>query len=304
MQNKELLFSWWRRVASKGLWRKGRQASQLVLLAETSALVSCERCRLSSMEEKRKEKSLVFPHWLSEILSVLIREWRRNCLRVKYIEYQVRVWAFSFCSSVPSLSNTFVSSTCILLHAVSFSQVIIEDIGNKCVYQFPVGRWFALDEDDGKIQRDILVGGTEATGKVMLYPWWEMQRHKGLVASSHIFPTRTSARAPAEGQLLVADSSVPELSSHVPPAQIPGESMQDLHADLSRNAPGWENDGQRMKDSVLLRVFHQHSERRQLFPQPLCCLTVMHIYGLGSYAFFYNTRTSVGVESHLQDSGW
>ena len=45
--------------------------------------------------------------------------------------------------------------------------MIIEDIGNKCVYQFPVGRWFALDEDDGKIQRDILVGGTEATGKVM-----------------------------------------------------------------------------------------------------------------------------------------
>uniref|UniRef100_A0A8C3PSX0 Lipoxygenase homology domains 1 n=1 Tax=Calidris pygmaea TaxID=425635 RepID=A0A8C3PSX0_9CHAR len=46
------------------------------------------------------------------------------------------------------------------------SKVIIEDIGNKCVYQFPVGRWFALDEDDGKIQRDILVGGTEATGIV------------------------------------------------------------------------------------------------------------------------------------------
>ncbi|KAM6034199.1 lipoxygenase homology domain-containing protein 1 [Chlamydotis macqueenii] len=45
-------------------------------------------------------------------------------------------------------------------------KVIIEDIGNKCVYQFPVGRWFALDEDDGKIQRDILVGGTEATGIV------------------------------------------------------------------------------------------------------------------------------------------
>ncbi|KAM6301572.1 lipoxygenase homology domain-containing protein 1 [Podargus strigoides] len=46
------------------------------------------------------------------------------------------------------------------------AKVIIEDIGNKCVYQFPVGRWFALDEDDGKIQRDILVGGTEATGIV------------------------------------------------------------------------------------------------------------------------------------------
>ncbi|PKU31386.1 hypothetical protein llap_18310 [Limosa lapponica baueri] len=42
----------------------------------------------------------------------------------------------------------------------------IFDIGNKCVYQFPVGRWFALDEDDGKIQRDILVGGTEATGSL------------------------------------------------------------------------------------------------------------------------------------------
>lgn len=85
MQNKELPFSWWRRVASIGLWREGRQASQLVLLAETSALVRCERCRLSSMEEKRKEKSLVFAHWLSEILSVLIREWRGSCLRVTYI---------------------------------------------------------------------------------------------------------------------------------------------------------------------------------------------------------------------------
>ncbi|GAB0202683.1 hypothetical protein GRJ2_002733900 [Grus japonensis] len=43
------------------------------------------------------------------------------------------------------------------------TKVIIEDIGNKCVYQFSVGRWFASDEDDGKIQRDILVRGTEAT---------------------------------------------------------------------------------------------------------------------------------------------
>ncbi|XP_034956813.2 lipoxygenase homology domain-containing protein 1 [Zootoca vivipara] len=46
------------------------------------------------------------------------------------------------------------------------TKVIIEDIGNKCIYNFPCGRWFALDEDDGKIQRDILVGGTEATGIV------------------------------------------------------------------------------------------------------------------------------------------
>ncbi|XP_025021880.1 lipoxygenase homology domain-containing protein 1 [Python bivittatus] len=46
------------------------------------------------------------------------------------------------------------------------AKVIIEDIGNKSVYEFPCNRWFALDEDDGKIQRDILVGGTEATGIV------------------------------------------------------------------------------------------------------------------------------------------
>uniref|UniRef100_A0A8C6Y609 Lipoxygenase homology PLAT domains 1 n=1 Tax=Naja naja TaxID=35670 RepID=A0A8C6Y609_NAJNA len=45
-------------------------------------------------------------------------------------------------------------------------KVIIEDIGNKSVYEFPCYRWYALDEDDGKIQRDILVGGTEATGIV------------------------------------------------------------------------------------------------------------------------------------------
>ncbi|XP_029436484.1 lipoxygenase homology domain-containing protein 1 [Rhinatrema bivittatum] len=45
-------------------------------------------------------------------------------------------------------------------------KVIIEDIGNKTIYEFPVSRWFAMDEDDGKIQRDILVGGTEATGIV------------------------------------------------------------------------------------------------------------------------------------------
>ncbi|XP_044287456.1 lipoxygenase homology domain-containing protein 1 isoform X2 [Varanus komodoensis] len=46
------------------------------------------------------------------------------------------------------------------------AKVVIEDIGNKCMYEFPCGRWFALDEDDGKIQRDILVGGTEATGDI------------------------------------------------------------------------------------------------------------------------------------------
>uniref|UniRef100_A0A8C3EJD4 Lipoxygenase homology PLAT domains 1 n=1 Tax=Corvus moneduloides TaxID=1196302 RepID=A0A8C3EJD4_CORMO len=71
--------------------------------------------------------------------------------------------------NIPSLTNTKIN----IGHNNKggsagwfLEKVIIEDIGNKCVYQFPVGRWFALDEDDGKIQRDILVGGTEATGIV------------------------------------------------------------------------------------------------------------------------------------------
>uniref|UniRef100_F7CL93 Lipoxygenase homology PLAT domains 1 n=1 Tax=Ornithorhynchus anatinus TaxID=9258 RepID=F7CL93_ORNAN len=42
-------------------------------------------------------------------------------------------------------------------------KITIEDIGNKKNYDFPVNRWLALDEDDGKIQRDILVGGAETT---------------------------------------------------------------------------------------------------------------------------------------------
>lgn len=44
-------------------------------------------------------------------------------------------------------------------------QVILDDMGNKMVYEFPINRWFAVDEDDGKIQRDILVGGSQPTGK-------------------------------------------------------------------------------------------------------------------------------------------
>ncbi|XP_052011626.1 lipoxygenase homology domain-containing protein 1 isoform X2 [Apodemus sylvaticus] len=43
------------------------------------------------------------------------------------------------------------------------SKIIIEDLGNKRKYDFPLNRWLALDEDDGKIQRDILVGGAETT---------------------------------------------------------------------------------------------------------------------------------------------
>nr|XP_020137923.1 lipoxygenase homology domain-containing protein 1 isoform X2 [Microcebus murinus] len=43
------------------------------------------------------------------------------------------------------------------------AKIVIEDIGNKRKYDFPLNRWLALDEDDGKIQRDILVGGAETT---------------------------------------------------------------------------------------------------------------------------------------------
>ncbi|KAM9307093.1 lipoxygenase homology domain-containing protein 1 [Pholidichthys leucotaenia] len=43
-------------------------------------------------------------------------------------------------------------------------KVTIDDMGNKEVYEFPVNRWFAMDEDDGKIQRDILVGSLQPTG--------------------------------------------------------------------------------------------------------------------------------------------
>ncbi|KAM6931491.1 lipoxygenase homology domain-containing protein 1 [Xenentodon cancila] len=45
-------------------------------------------------------------------------------------------------------------------------KVIVDDMGNKIVYEFPINRWFAIDEDDGKIQRDILVGGNQPTGIV------------------------------------------------------------------------------------------------------------------------------------------
>uniref|UniRef100_A0A3Q3R3S5 PLAT domain-containing protein n=1 Tax=Monopterus albus TaxID=43700 RepID=A0A3Q3R3S5_MONAL len=42
-------------------------------------------------------------------------------------------------------------------------QVAVDDLGNKVLYEFPINRWFATDEDDGKIQRDILVGGSQPT---------------------------------------------------------------------------------------------------------------------------------------------
>lgn len=59
-------------------------------------------------------------------------------------------------------------------------QVILDDLGNKMVYEFPINRWFAVDEDDGKIQRDILVGGSQPTGKNLL---------KLTLATPHIYIT-------------------------------------------------------------------------------------------------------------------
>lgn len=44
-------------------------------------------------------------------------------------------------------------------------QVVIDDMGNKEMYEFPVNRWFAMDEDDGKIQRDVLVGSLQPMGE-------------------------------------------------------------------------------------------------------------------------------------------
>ncbi|XP_068609216.1 lipoxygenase homology domain-containing protein 1 [Brachionichthys hirsutus] len=43
-------------------------------------------------------------------------------------------------------------------------KVGIDDVGNKELYEFPVNRWFAMDEDDGKIQRDVLVGSVQPMG--------------------------------------------------------------------------------------------------------------------------------------------
>ncbi|XP_059213530.1 lipoxygenase homology domain-containing protein 1 [Centropristis striata] len=45
-------------------------------------------------------------------------------------------------------------------------KVVIDDMGNKEVYEFPVNRWFAMDECDGKIQRDVLVGSMQPMGIV------------------------------------------------------------------------------------------------------------------------------------------
>lgn len=69
----------------------------------------------------------------------------------------------------PHLLNYVQNCITTWLRSLSFcSQVILDDLGNKMVYEFPINRWFAVDEDDGKIQRDILVGGSQPTGKNVL----------------------------------------------------------------------------------------------------------------------------------------
>uniref|UniRef100_W5L5M4 Lipoxygenase homology PLAT domains 1 n=1 Tax=Astyanax mexicanus TaxID=7994 RepID=W5L5M4_ASTMX len=39
--------------------------------------------------------------------------------------------------------------------------VVIDDMGNKELYEFPVDAWFDISEGDGKIQRDVVVGATQ-----------------------------------------------------------------------------------------------------------------------------------------------
>uniref|UniRef100_A0A8C1CFM6 Lipoxygenase homology domains 1a n=1 Tax=Cyprinus carpio carpio TaxID=630221 RepID=A0A8C1CFM6_CYPCA len=40
-------------------------------------------------------------------------------------------------------------------------KVVVDDMGNKEVYEFPVNAWFDISEGDGKIQRDVLAGATQ-----------------------------------------------------------------------------------------------------------------------------------------------
>ena len=50
---------------------------------------------------------------------------------------------------------------------ISFNvlQVIIDDIEMGVVFEFPCSRWFAKDEDDGQISRELIlnIGATDAT---------------------------------------------------------------------------------------------------------------------------------------------
>ena len=37
-------------------------------------------------------------------------------------------------------------------------KVTVDDTGTGRIYTFPCGRWFAKDEDDGKISRELVSG--------------------------------------------------------------------------------------------------------------------------------------------------
>lgn len=79
-----------------------------------------------------------------------------------------------------------ISITLLLLMSFFFSlffiKVVVDDLGNKTMYEFPVNRWFAIDEDDGKIQRDILVGGSQPTGEDEI--WRKFVHHDPTVPSN------------------------------------------------------------------------------------------------------------------------
>ncbi|TKS84776.1 Lipoxygenase -like proteiny domain-containing protein 1 [Collichthys lucidus] len=62
--------------------------------------------------------------------------------------------------------STDVHTCNIRKHSLLSLQVTIEDIGNKEMYEFPVNRWLSMDESDGKIQRDVLVGSVQPMGVI------------------------------------------------------------------------------------------------------------------------------------------
>lgn len=62
-------------------------------------------------------------------------------------------------------SEVYQCSAMIKAVCCALLQVVIDDMGNKEVYEFPVNRWFAMDECDGKIQRDVLVGSLQPMGE-------------------------------------------------------------------------------------------------------------------------------------------
>lgn len=64
-------------------------------------------------------------------------------------------------------------------------QVVIDDMGNKEVYEFPVDAWFDISEGDGKIQRDVLVGATQPMGESLcLCVCYSVVHHSNTLATA------------------------------------------------------------------------------------------------------------------------